>query len=339
MIPDLRVPWWVSPFFSERLFLTRSLEWSISFCVMEYMFTEDQFTISSHFLKNPLFLQNRLRIVGVVHLLLLPFMLVFMTIHFFLQNAQQFHSSRAYLGPRQWSPLALWTFREFNELPHIFEDRINKAYIPANEFVSSFHNPYSAILARFAAYVSGSFVATLLLVSFFEEGALLYVHIAEHNLFWYLGVFSAVYAGTRSLIPDETKLKIHPEELITQVAANTHYFPSRWINRCHTQLVRDEMTELFPYKIYLFAMELLSVVLTPIVLCFSLPSSAQAIIDFVRYVNTIYTLTTVRQSFCSGNYLAPGDYNVIISKMIFQYFQKSLISVLLCSIINLTQGA
>ena len=122
---DLRVPWWLSPFMSDRLFLTRSLEWSLSFCILEYMFN-DQFMISTSFLKDVSLLQTRLRVVGIVHLLLLPFMLLFMTIQFFLQNAQQFHSNKAYLGPRQWSPLALWEFREFNELPHIFDERMNK---------------------------------------------------------------------------------------------------------------------------------------------------------------------------------------------------------------------
>ena len=122
---DLRVPWWLSPFMSDRLFLTRSLEWSLSFCILEYMFN-DQFMISTSFLKDVSLLQTRLRVVGIVHLLLLPFMLLFMTVQFFLQNAQQFHSNKAYLGPRQWSPLALWEFREFNELPHIFDERMNK---------------------------------------------------------------------------------------------------------------------------------------------------------------------------------------------------------------------
>ena len=33
-----------------------------------------------------------------------------------------------YLGPRQWDNLALWHFREFNELPHIFEKRVARSY-------------------------------------------------------------------------------------------------------------------------------------------------------------------------------------------------------------------
>ena len=51
---DLVVPWWVSIFFcsgSDRLFLTKSLEWSLSFCILEYMFDE-KFHTSSEFLSD-----------------------------------------------------------------------------------------------------------------------------------------------------------------------------------------------------------------------------------------------------------------------------------------------
>jgi autophagy-related protein 9 len=110
---NIRVPWWAAGFMSENLFLTKSLEWSLSFCTLEYMFTE-QFTISIDFLRNQSALEQRFYYLGLVHLALLPFMLIFMIIHFFLMNASLFHSNRAYLGPREWAPLALWTFREFN---------------------------------------------------------------------------------------------------------------------------------------------------------------------------------------------------------------------------------
>ena len=278
---NLKVPWWVSPFMSEKLFLTKSLEWSLNFCVMEYMFNE-QFNISSLFLKDVAGLEGRFKMVGIIHFILLPFMLIFMAVSFFLQNAQQFHSSRAYLGPRQWSSLALWTFREFNELPHVFDERMNKSYAAAVEYTLQFNDANLTVLARCAAYISGAFVATLLLISLVAEGALLYVSVSNHNLLWWLGIFSALYAATRALIPDETKSTTSPEELMARVSATTHYFPDHWSQQAHTTKVRDEFVELFPYKITLFGMELMSVLLTPIVLCFSLPNSAQAIIHFVR---------------------------------------------------------
>ena len=46
--------------------------------------------------------------------------------------------------------------------------------------------------------------------------------------------------------------------------------------------VHKEFGKLFDMKIMVFALELLSVVITPFVLCFSLPNSAPAIIDFFR---------------------------------------------------------
>ena len=44
----------------------------------------------------------------------MPFVLVFMCIHFFYSHAQEWHSQQNYLGPREWAPLARWHFREFN---------------------------------------------------------------------------------------------------------------------------------------------------------------------------------------------------------------------------------
>lgn len=285
---DLSVPWWMSSFISGKLFLTKSLEWSLSFCILEYMFDEqepfDRPEISQDFLSDVNGLKWRFQVVGLIHFMLLPFMLAFMAVHFFLQNAQQFHTNKAYLGPRQWSPLALWQFREFNELPHIFEERMNKSYAPANEYISSFHNPYLSIVARFVGYVSGAFIATLLLISFISEGVLLYVQYGEHNLLWYLGIFSAVFAAARAFIPDDTtKPVLTPQELLHKVSAHTHYCPDHWIDRELTIEVKEEVSDLFQYKAKIFLMELLSVVLTPAVLCFSLPTSAPQIVEFVRY--------------------------------------------------------
>ena len=209
--------------------------------MLQHIFN-DQFNVSSVFLRDIKGLQSRFMAVGAVHFLLLPFMLVFMVVHFFLQNASQFHSSKAYLGPRQWSPLALWTFREFNELAHVFETRINKAYPPANAYVQSFTNPYVSIVARCGAYICGSFVAVLLLASVIDEAILLYVHTSDHNLLWYLGICTAAYAGARSMVPDDSKtasaMLVEREDLLDQITAHTHYSGEKWTGRANTIEVR-----------------------------------------------------------------------------------------------------
>ena len=219
----------------------------------------------------------------MIHFVLLPFMIVAMSVHFFLQNAQQFHSSKTYLGPRRWCPLALWRFREYNELPHIFEQRINQSVAPANRYISLFHNPYLEILARFVTYICGAFIGTLLIISILSEDVLLYIHVGEHNLLWYLGMFSAAYAVSRSFIPDEGTSKESAEGLMREICSQTHHFPEKWIDRPTSSEVKDELCHLFQYQVQLFATEILSVVLTPAVLVLSLPNSAESVLEFLRF--------------------------------------------------------
>ena len=290
---NLRAPWWISPFVgSESLILTKSLEWALNWCILEPMFNVQTYTISSTFLTDKQGLAWRFVLVGAIHFMLLPFMLVFMIIHFFLENAQQFHAQKAYLGPRQWSPLSLWTFREFNELPHVFEERINMSMKPTTEYLGLFYNPYLALLARCVSYIAGSFVATLLIISFIDESILMYVNALEHNLLWYLGIFSATLAAARALIPDEKKVVgtgagtgtpgKDAEQLVASIAAHTHYKPAEWSSKCHTVNVFNAISEMFPFRAQIFVMEIYSVLITPIVLCFSLPDCVDSIVDFVR---------------------------------------------------------
>lgn len=203
-------------------------------------------------------------------------------------------------------------FREYNELPHTFEARLNRSYEGANKYVGLFTNGYAATLAKFVAYISGSFIAILLLVSVIDEAVLLYVRLSDHNLLWYLGIFSGIFAAAASFIPSQahaqaavgtagsdytrnkgsatrlqqmlngTGMETTPAEQTMEVtAAQTHYFPRYWMHQCHTLHVRDEFLELFPYKTKLFAMEILSVLLTPLVLCFSLPNCVPDMLAFI----------------------------------------------------------
>ena len=77
--------------------------------------------------------------------------------------------ARHYLGPRQWGPLALWTFREFNELPHVFERRLSASYAPAEAYMRHFSRPLVTALARCVSFVAGALVAVLLLLTLFDE--------------------------------------------------------------------------------------------------------------------------------------------------------------------------
>lgn len=100
-------------------------------------------------------------------------------------------------------------------------------------------------------------------------------------MLWYIGVLGVFVAFCRSLIPDQTVI-YKPEELLTEVTSHLRYLPLHWKNALHTKMVRNEFSALFHYKIAIFMREMLSVILTPIILCFSLPNCSASIVTFFR---------------------------------------------------------
>jgi len=50
------------------------------------------------------------------------------------------------LGVRDWSRLARWTHRQFNELPHEFEQRLHEGAEYAREYIGQFPSKYLDII-------------------------------------------------------------------------------------------------------------------------------------------------------------------------------------------------
>lgn len=90
---------------STMKFYSKSLEWSIYFCVLSYMFNH-KYQIRPTFCMDAISLQRRFIFCGMAHIIFMPFLLFFMMMHFFLQNVYDFRSSKQYLGPREWSNVA-----------------------------------------------------------------------------------------------------------------------------------------------------------------------------------------------------------------------------------------
>uniref|UniRef100_A0A7N0UVZ1 Autophagy-related protein 9 n=1 Tax=Kalanchoe fedtschenkoi TaxID=63787 RepID=A0A7N0UVZ1_KALFE len=98
-----------------RLVLTKTLEWTLNWCVLQSMFDRN-FCIRRDFIDNPTVLKKRLVLVGVVMLLLSPFLIIFMLVYLFLRHAEQFYNHPSTASSRRWSNLSRWILREFNEI-------------------------------------------------------------------------------------------------------------------------------------------------------------------------------------------------------------------------------
>ncbi|WWC71134.1 uncharacterized protein I206_105087 [Kwoniella pini CBS 10737] len=267
--------------------LTKALEWNLRFCLMEYLF-DARGQVKKEFVRERrrkdlvLGLKRRFVFMGVLNAIFAPFIVVYLIMYSFFRYFEEYHKNPSSIGGRQYTPYAQWKFREFNELPHLFERRLDRSYPIAKEFIDQYPKERTALIMRFVSFIAGSFAAVLLLASVIDPDLFLHFEITPHRtVLFYLGLFGGVLAVARGMVPEDNFV-FDPEERMKEVVRFTHYLPDEWKGKLHSQMVHQSFGQLFALKITIFFTELLSVILTPFVLFFSLPPCAGAIIDFFR---------------------------------------------------------
>ncbi|KAI5124310.1 hypothetical protein M0805_008918 [Coniferiporia weirii] len=290
---DLRVPLpkFLSNFLSldERhgVTLSTALEHNLRICLMRYLF-DPRGRVRDVFLKeknrSTLIegLRHRFIFMGVLNAALAPFIVVYLLMYYFFRYFEEYHKNPSSIGGRRYTLYARWKFREFNELPHIFSRRLDESYPTASMYIGQFPNDKVALVMRFVSFVTGSFTAVLFLASVIDPDLFTHFEITPHRtVLFYLATFGSITAVARGMIPEDNAT-FDPELLMMEVIHYSHYMPDEWKGQLHSQMVHKDFGKLFDMKIMIFARELLSVVITPFVLCFSLPNCAPAVVDFFR---------------------------------------------------------
>jgi autophagy-related protein 9 len=87
------------------------------------------------------------------------------------------------------------------------------------------------------AFIAGSFAAVLVLASVIDPDLVLHFEITPHRtVLFYLGIFGAVLAVARGMIPEDNRV-FDPELLMTEVIQYTHYMPDEWKEELHSKKV------------------------------------------------------------------------------------------------------
>lgn len=267
--------------------LTRALEWNLRFCLMAFLFDRSG-RVKEIFLKERSRdnlieeLKKRFIFMGLLNVILVPFIVPYLLIYSFFRYFEEARSNPSAISSRRYTPYAEWKFREFNELPHLFTRRLDTSYPTANMYLDQYPHTTVSHVARFVSFVAGSFAGVLILASLLDPELVLHFEISHGRtvLFW-IGVFGGILAVTRGMVRDG-HLVFDPDILMKEVIRHTHYMPEEWRGQLHSQKVYQEFGQLFTMKVMIFVQELLSVVLTPLILMLSLPSCAPEIIDFFR---------------------------------------------------------
>ncbi|KAF9013922.1 autophagy protein Apg9-domain-containing protein [Cyathus striatus] len=267
--------------------LSQALEWNIRFCLMRYLF-DDQGRVRKVFVKSKHrgdlakgshnSLQRRFIFMGILNMIFAPFIVFYFVIYSFFRYFEEYRKDPSTISGRRYTPYAQWKFREFNELPHFFARRLRESYPFASMYIGQFPNEKVNLIMRFVAFIFGSFAAVFMAATLIDPD----FEITPHrSVIFYLAISGTIMTVARGMIPDENRV-FDPELLMSEVITFTHYMPDEWKEQLHSKKVHQEFGELFTMKVVTLLQEIVSVILTPFVLCYSLPPCAPAIIDFFR---------------------------------------------------------
>ncbi|KAF2134473.1 APG9-domain-containing protein [Dothidotthia symphoricarpi CBS 119687] len=285
-ILDVTVP---IPFLGNRYVFSETTRWHVNLAVMDFVFSSGpngQF--NQDFLKE----RNRRELVkrlktrffwtGIISIICAPFAVVFVLASYLFKYFTEYHKDPGQLSNRDFTIFAQWKFREFNELPHLFNRRRNMAYPFANLYLAQFPKDKTEQVSSFVAFVAGAFASILVVFTLLDSELFLNFEITPGKtaIFW-IGILSTIYRVARGSSPQEDQVA-DPSYYIEHVIGHIRYMPDSWQDRLHTDEVRAEFAKLYQPKILIFAEEILSMVITPFLLIFRLPNCSERIVDFFR---------------------------------------------------------
>lgn len=171
-------------------------------------------------------------------------------------------------------------------------------------------------VGRLVVFLSGSLGAVCLALAAINDSILLHVKVGNWNLLWYAGMIGVAYSAGKSMLPDETVIPRYHHNLFADIDAalvnvsnHTHYYPEFWKKRGWDDIVKAAFSQMFRNKVLLFFHEVLSTMVAPVVLCYSLPSRAVDICAFVQKIKSEVTSTGDHCGFATFDFDLFNDEN------------------------------
>lgn len=274
------------PFIGEYQFLSKSIEWCINLCVMDYVFNE-RGQVRPAFLNRLLRkelsdgLARRFQFAAIMSVIFAPVAVIYMSIYYFFRYFNEYRRDPGSIGSRRYTPLAEWKLRELNELYHLFRRRLNISVPTAMNYLSQFPKEKTEITLRFIMFVCGAFASVLGIVSIYDPELLALEITPGKTVLFYIGVFGSIIAVCRGMESEEASV-FEPEGAMRQIIEFTHYMPDDWEGKLHTEKVKRDFCLLYDLRVNIVLRELLSIVLNPLILWYNLPKCSTKIVDFFR---------------------------------------------------------
>ena len=261
----------------RKTFYSNYLEWMINLCFLKFILKGK--SLDRTFLRDIRGIKMFMKVIGIITLLLSPFIFCIMFVNCIIKCITDFYTKKMYFGPKDWSNYAKIIFREYNELDHIFDRRMDLSYKYASKYENRFASNSVQIIINFLIGILGAFLSISLLVAFYDERVLLYMDVFGRNLLWYVTIFTTLIALGRITLKENDYVEKSHDQLMKDIAEYTYYYPDDWHNRSHETL--KKFYELYNYRVMTLFRDLLGIFVVPVLMIFVFPHKVHIMTNFI----------------------------------------------------------
>lgn len=216
-----------------------------------------------------------------------PFIFIYLLTYFIFKYAETIKQRPGLLTTREWTRVAKKKFRDFNELPHLFERRMSESYKHAVKYMGYFDNYRNTLIAKFAIFMIASVLSIFIILTVINT--VYYLLIAQigglsvkidASLLFVLTLLGSLLGIVQMAIPHTNKVRKY-NTTMHKIAKAIHFIPENWIKEPHTEETRKEFSKMFPFKVYNWLNELLGVLVTPFLLVTRFTKEYRKVVEFI----------------------------------------------------------
>ena len=275
---------------------TNLLDWNIRFCLLDFMFTNSHGGIGNLDIKfianhsnaielNVKDINRRLTIMAIINIFFLPIIFIYVTLYNLFKLSEEYYSNPTSISTRSWTLISQYKIHEYNELPHLYQQRLSICSEKANDYINQFPSYTFIPIYKFISFILTALILYLLFLSLLNGE----LTIFGFTILGYIGFFGIMLVSLHRIIHSYQDHKTYiPSEKMQELAQCMHYIPKDWLSSAESKETLNKIKNMYGYQLLLTLLDLAMTLVTPLVMIIILPKSIPTIVKFIRE-NSVYT--------------------------------------------------
>ena len=266
----------------NNMYYTKSFIWLINMGIQNQIFDGKMYiTKFNKIIINREKIKLSLKIIAIFQILLLPLIFLILIVHYVVNLTTDIYTKRTY-NTKEWTPYARLLFREYNELPHIFDERIIKSYDYANKYEQTFNFPLVNVVVKKLIFVLGTYLTIFVMMALYDENLVLYMNLFDRNVIWYIAILTSLISLLRMMIINPSSIDESSDELLLKMSKHTHYLPNNWTYSNNKYETLTEFKTLYKQRFVNITIEIFITIILPWYILFGSFDDINTVIKFIE---------------------------------------------------------